>query len=513
MRNLILAAIVYLIAFAVPAHAGLFGEDPKMETDYAPASALIAHGAVQIGTFTYLPAVSGKLKSYEVDNPTLTDILMTRDVSDVVRESLLKEFRFVGIKIQSGPTLSGDIREFRFSDQFVSLSIHYSVKNPEGHMLYEGEKAVKERLGSGNVSPFDNVMTKSFEALLRDPEFIRSIDGEIGGLALPESSAHSIPFTYVPSSAFIADGSVAIDKFDYAPSATGKIEPDQIPNTAIGNIHLDQPVASYLAAAILKEFRLTGVNVESKTRFLSGTVVKLSCDDLGTSATWTLDVRYVVKDQAGNAVYDGEKITTLVTQKFLLMLNSLLRRNIETLLLDPAFLEAIGSSNTAKNIPETVVPSDGWHWVEWSGYGPRSALVAHGDVSVGAFSYPVATGKMEPTEIPNTALLKTLRADKPIAELMHDLALNELRSTGISVRSPKRFLTGEILKYKIDDIASPEEWDIAVHFEVKDNNGISLYSSTKAATPTNDPHTMNFLEMKVVIEELISDPAFIAAIS
>jgi len=518
-RSCLAAFAACLFAIATPGHAGLFGEGPKKQVDYAPASALVAHGTVQIGTFTYPPAVDGKLKPYQLSNTSLADMMLSRNVADFVRESLFKEFRFVGIETGGGPVLSAEIREFKVDDiadqqQTAEITIHYCVTNAQGTVLYDADKSTKQQLGVGNVNPLDNPMTANFEALIGDPAFIKAIDGEMG--APPphvEAASGSMTLAYVPSSAFIVGGALAIGRFEYQPAMDNKVDADQIGNTALGNIHLDRPIAAYFAEAILKEFRLTGITVESKDRILSGQIVKLFSDDLGSSATWTLDVKYQVKDGAGNTIYEGEKITTLETQKTLEMLNSLLRRNFESLLLDDAFLKAIGSSANVGNVAETVVPSDGWNWVHWSGYGPRSALVAHGSVWVGPFTYPVATADMKPTEIPNTALMTTIHADKPVAELMHDLTLNELRFTGIDVRGSDRTLTAEIEKYKVDDISNPAEWTIAVHFAVRDKTGALLYDAVKSAAPTNGKFVINFLEMKLVIEDLISDPAFIKAIN
>jgi uncharacterized lipoprotein len=517
MLKIFAVALCGLLLAPAPARAGLFGEGPKITVDYAPASALIAHGAVQVGAFTYLPSVNGKLKPYELGNTSLADLLLTQNVDAVVREALLKEFRFTGIDISRGPVLSGDIREFRQNDlggNNITLTIHFSVQDAQGALLYDGEKTALSLPGGGNVSYLDAVMTNCFEALLRDPAFLGAIGGSLtAGPGDVTGSPKFVALTYVPSSAFIVGGAVAIGAFDYLPAASGKVTADQVGNTALGNTHLDRPVSAYVAAAALKEFRLAGIAVESADRTLEGTIVDLFCDDLGSSATWTLDVKYAVKDRNGNTLYQGEKRTALKTQKVLEMLNSLLRRNFEALMLDGDFLKAINGPAGAANVEQTIVPSDGWNWVEWSGYGPRTALVAHGAVTVGAFSYPAMTGKMKPTEIANTALMTTINADKPVAELMHDLTLNELRATGIDVRGSGRVLTGEVQKYKVDDIADPCEWTITVRFTVRDKDGAALYDAVKALTPTNDQHVYNFREMKLAIEALISDPAFIAAIN
>src|SRR6185312_16678448 len=119
-----IAAFALFASFVAPARAGLFGEAPKLQVDYAPESSLVAHGAVQIGDFTYQPSITGKLKAYEVVTSGIgANILLSRNVADFVRESLLKEFRFVGLQLGVGPTLSGDIRAFGVDGALVTLTI------------------------------------------------------------------------------------------------------------------------------------------------------------------------------------------------------------------------------------------------------------------------------------------------------------------------------------------------------------------------------------------------------
>ena len=245
------------------------------------------------------------------------------------------------------------------------------MKSPEGTVLYDAVKSSEGLINGGDTSPFDLVIAYNFHWLMSDPGFLKAIDPNyvpppsppaapqsdltIATGARPSSdspqsvAANSPPPPFIgrlaapPTTAMIAGGAVSIDAFDYLPIKTFKMAPDQIRNTAIGNIHLQTPVGQFLAEAVQKQFRLAGVDVESKDRFLSGTIVDFFCDDLGNSIDWTLDVRYEVKDAAGNVLYRTEKVIKETTVKAEWTLGEILRRNAENLLTDADFLKAIGS--------------------------------------------------------------------------------------------------------------------------------------------------------------------------
>jgi hypothetical protein len=505
-----------LIVFAAPAGAAWFGPDPTRQIEYTPSSSFVVHGAVQVGAFAYPPG-EGKLKPNQIRNHGMGDILLSQDIGAFLHDSLLKELRFVGVKIDRGPVIAGEIKEFSVNEydaNLTTLTVRYVVTDAQGTVLYDAEKTVAQNLFGPTVTNFDRVLKSSFEVLFADAAFRKAIDpgSTPAPMAVPAPQP-MLSLVYRPASPFIAGGAVAIGTFDYLPAAGGKVAPDQIRNTALGNIHLDRTVAAYVGEAILKELRLTGVTVESNDRVLGGTIVELACDDLGYSSDWVVDVKYVVRDGAGAVVYEGEKVTKIRTAKYLDTVNDALRRNFEALLLDDAFLKAIGAPEGTHNTAESAIPFDSFAGTETTGYGPRSALVAHGAVSVGPFAYLLAGPKTKANEIPCTALMTTVYLDRPVAEVMQAITLNELRFIGIDVRGTDRVLTGEIQKYKVDNIADPAEWTIAVHFTVKDKAGATLYDAVKSATPTNTKFLYNFREMQTVIEALVSDPDFIKAIN
>ena len=92
------------------------------------------------------------------------------------------------------------------------------------------------------------------------------------------------------------------------------------------------------------ELRFVGVKVGSEGNVLTGEIQEFLIDDLGYSVDWTLRIRYVVKDAAGQVLFDQVKTTERNTNKFANVfgaLNETIKLNAEALLKDPAFAAAI----------------------------------------------------------------------------------------------------------------------------------------------------------------------------
>jgi uncharacterized lipoprotein len=514
------AALALLLCVAAPAEAGLFGEVPPDPVDYAPGSALSARGTLSVGSFDYLPSTAGKLKPNEIKVDGLRpNRHISQDVGKFFRESLLKELRFTGIKIaDGGAVLSGEIKAFddnHVNQQTTDLTVHYVLKSAAGAVLYDGEKSSQQFYKGGHLFGINAPLLANFEELLRDPAFQNALDPTF---VPPVIARRIVSFLYgfnsAPTTAFIAGGAVRIGAFDYLPPAGGKIAPDVIRNTAIGEMKLDQPVADFVAQALIKQFRLAGVALDKGDLTLTGTVVDIAADDLGYSSDWKADIKYVVKDRAGKIVYQGEKVTKETTSKAF-QLNRILRHNFEALLLDDAFLKAIGAPTGMPNSAEPVIPYDSYDGFANTEYAPRTALSVQGAVEVGPVAYLPAGKKVKENEIPCTTLMAKIFADKNIALLFHDLALNEFRTAGIDVRPGSKVLTTEIQKYKVDNTEHPPEWVVAMRFTVKDKTGATLYDAVKSATPlgVDVANWTNFSEMEVMIEQLLTDPAFVRAIN
>lgn len=170
------------------------------------------------------------------------------------------------------------------------------------------------------------------------------------GALLAGCASTPLSINYSPSSTMSADGNVDVIAFDYLPAADGKVKRNQIRNTAIGNAYFDQEIDALVRDAVFKELRFVGVEVgEGNDAKLTGEIQEFLMDDLGYSVDWTLRIKYTVSDASGTTYEDVKEIQRN-TNKFANIfgsLNETIKLNVEELLKDPAFLEAIGSEASA----------------------------------------------------------------------------------------------------------------------------------------------------------------------
>ncbi len=169
----------------------------------------------------------------------------------------------------------------------------------------------------------------------------------LGWLALAGCKSQTSPITQAPIPVPSPPGHLTVADFRYLPAlATGsRIRPNQIRNTAYGNILLDQPIDKIFLMALLKELPFVGAKLEGPDRQLGGEVEELMIDDLGYSGDWTLRVKYVLKEKAtGRVLYESVKSTKRRANKFasqLVALNETIKLNVEELVQDKALLALI----------------------------------------------------------------------------------------------------------------------------------------------------------------------------
>ena len=153
------------------------------------------------------------------------------------------------------------------------------------------------------------------------------------------------PVNYAPSSVMTASGSVGVSSFKYVPADSGAVAPNQLKNTAMGDVKIDRDVKDFFRDAVFAELRFVGVKLDDKTRTLSGDILEFLVDDLGYSIDWTLRVRYQVAGADGaGPLFNAEKIVKRKTAKMVNpfgALNETIKLNVEELIKDPAFIKAI----------------------------------------------------------------------------------------------------------------------------------------------------------------------------
>lgn len=158
------------------------------------------------------------------------------------------------------------------------------------------------------------------------------------------ATAPGVTVNYSPTSTMSLHGAVTVGKFGYAPAESGKVKDNQIQNTAIGSIYLAQPVADLFQRALTLESRFVGISIADGPT-VHGKINSFLADDLGYSVDWTLDVTYIVDSPSGaTQCYQSDKVYKERTAKFFNFngtLDTIIRKNIEELFQDPAFVACI----------------------------------------------------------------------------------------------------------------------------------------------------------------------------
>ena len=156
---------------------------------------------------------------------------------------------------------------------------------------------------------------------------------------------------YSPSSTMTVAGSGKVGDFRYMPSEiSDDITPNQIRNTAIGDIKFEKNIDEYFETAVFSEFRLVGIEADDTASVVSGEITEFIIDDLGYSVDWTLNVHYVVTGPGNTACYDQTQSYEKHTPKFsnfFGVLNEVIKSNIELALKDPAFVRCLGKKTEA----------------------------------------------------------------------------------------------------------------------------------------------------------------------
>lgn len=180
-------------------------------------------------------------------------------------------------------------------------------------------------------------------------------------LGLSACASGPVPVNYAPSSVLSCTGATAVAQFSYQPADPGAPHPvaaDQIRNTALGEIHIDREVRTFVRDAIFAELRFTGIKTDERTRLLHGQIQEFLIDDLGYSIDWTLRIRYWVVDAETHAVlFLGVKDTQRRTAKGANVfgaLNETIKLNAEALMKDPAFRRVISVGATPTATPPSV---------------------------------------------------------------------------------------------------------------------------------------------------------------
>ena len=111
-----------------------------------------------------------------------------------------------------------------------------------------------------------------------------------------------LALNYTPSSLVQGKGEVKVGGFRYLPAERKEVAPDQIRNTAIGRIHIGQPISEYVSKAFASELKYAGYTLDGKQNIISADIEEFTADDLGFSVDWRLKMNVKHRDRSGKSV-------------------------------------------------------------------------------------------------------------------------------------------------------------------------------------------------------------------
>lgn len=130
---------------------------------------------------------------------------------------------------------------------------------------------------------------------------MKSVKGAVaaGLLLLLAGCAGTIPVHYQPQNYVRYKGKASIGKFGYQPAQDGKVQPNQIQNTALGSIFIAVDVSKLAQRATALEMEKTGFDISDRNPLsVSGQVMEFKAADLGYHVTWDYAIRYTIKDKS-----------------------------------------------------------------------------------------------------------------------------------------------------------------------------------------------------------------------
>lgn len=152
-------------------------------TVYTPGSTMTVAGEESVGLFTYAPADAGKLKTNQIQNRAMGDLMFDKSVNVFFEDAVFAESRRVGIDVTTeGPLLHGVINAFVADDLGStvrwSLDVTYIVDNRSGATpCYRDTKRTAAISGKDGdaYSGMTGLMRSNIESLFSDRAFVACI--------------------------------------------------------------------------------------------------------------------------------------------------------------------------------------------------------------------------------------------------------------------------------------------------------------------------------------------------
>lgn len=178
-RNPVLSITLLLLATTMFFVCGC----ARIPLNYSPGSVSKISGNISVSDFKYLPAATGKIKSYQVDNTAFLKLEFDKDIGIYFKDAVSTEFRQAGIKLDNKIlVLNGDIEEFLIDElrayADITLKVNYRVINLQTEeTIYVSTKTTRREASKLlHISRALNEMIKlNIEELLNDEKFIKVI--------------------------------------------------------------------------------------------------------------------------------------------------------------------------------------------------------------------------------------------------------------------------------------------------------------------------------------------------
>lgn len=152
---------------------------------------------------------------------------------------------------------------------------------------------------------------------------------------------------YVTTSNVEYDATIEVVEFDYVP-AKSEVKPNQIKTEGRLWAIFSVSVAEFFTDAVKKEFKASGISINSTTGFqLSGEILECSLyGGIGFYEEVRSEVHYILTDSTGLLVYDSTKVAEFEYKRSTenypnLGINKVMAENINQVLNDPEFVRAI----------------------------------------------------------------------------------------------------------------------------------------------------------------------------
>lgn len=164
-------------------------------------------------------------------------------------------------------------------------------------------------------------------------------------LTLSACSQVTLTVPYSPQTTKELQGRVTVGDFGYFPKQG--LKDNEIHETAAGQIFLTEPVGTFVADAVRRKFRQSGLSLKTGACSLEGEVNEFTLDSLGYSTDYVTDFRYILNDAHKHVLLDNSYQVKFNASKFvqpgvvMANINKAIADNIAQLMNDPSFVKSV----------------------------------------------------------------------------------------------------------------------------------------------------------------------------